>query len=83
MTVHVLSILKGLDESVAHYHFKTDTLETAIRLMTPQCFMTSIEIKDAYYTIPIEKEHHKYLQFIWRNQLYAFVSLPMGLTNSQ
>ena len=59
-----------------------DTLETAIRLMTPGCFMTSIEHKDAYYSVPMALEHQKYLKFVWRNQLYAFTCLPMGLTSS-
>ena len=44
--------------------------------------MTSIDLKDAYYSIPIAEEHQKYLKFIWRDQLYAFTSLPMGLTSS-
>ena len=43
--------------------------------------MTSIDLKDAYYSIPIAEEHQKYLKFIWRDQLYAFTSLPMGLTS--
>ena len=44
--------------------------------------MTSIDLKDAYYSIPIAEEHQKYLKFIWRDQLYAFTSLSMGLTSS-
>ena len=59
-----------------------DTLETAIRLMTPCCFMTSIDLKDVYYSVPIADEHQKYLKFLWRDQLYAFTCLPMGLTSS-
>ena len=30
----------------------------------------------------IAQEHQKYLKFIWRDQPYAFTSLPMGLTSS-
>ena len=56
-----------------------DTLETAIRLMTPGCFMTSIDLRDAYYSVPIAPEHQKYLKFFWQDQLYAFNCLPMGL----
>lgn len=44
--------------------------------------MTSIDLKDAYYSIPIALEHQKYLKFIWRDQLYAFTCLPMGLSSS-
>jgi hypothetical protein len=78
----VIFNLKTLNKSVAYYHFKMDTLETAIRLMTPCCFMTSIDLKDAYYSVPIAPEHQKYLKFMWRDQLYAFTCLPMGLTSS-
>ncbi|CAB4033662.1 Hypothetical predicted protein, partial [Paramuricea clavata] len=59
-----------------------DTLETAIRLMTPCCFMTSIDLKDAYYSVPIAAQHQKYLKFLWRDQLYAFTCLPMEFTSS-
>ena len=78
----VIFNLKALSASVTYYHFKMDTLETAIRLMTPGCFMTSIDLTDAYYLVPMALEHKKYLKFVWRNQLYAFTCLPMGLTSS-
>ena len=78
----VIFNLKKLNESVTYHHFKIGTLETAIRLLRPGCYMTSIDLKDAYYSIPIAEEHQRYLKFIWRDQLYAFTSLPMGLTSS-
>ena len=78
----VIFNLKRLNESVSYRHFKMDTLETAIRLLRPGCFMTFIDLKDAYHSVPIAQKHQKYLKFIWRDQLYAFTSLPMGLTSS-
>ena len=82
--------LKVLNRSVAYYQFKMDTLETAIRLMTPCCFMASIDLRDAYYSVPIAPEHQKYLNSkkakkipFWQDQLYAFNCLPMGLTSSR
>ena len=74
--------LKRLNEAVSYHHFKIDTLETAIKLMRPGCYMTSIDLKDAYYSIPIAPEHRKYLKFIWKDGLYGFNSLPMGLSSS-
>ena len=59
-----------------------DTLEKAIKLMRPGCYMTSIDLKDAYYSIPIAPEHRKYLKFIWKDELYAFNSFSMGLSSS-
>ncbi|XP_028394531.1 uncharacterized protein LOC114518732 [Dendronephthya gigantea] len=78
----VIFNLKGLNEFVSYHHFKMDTLETAIKLMRPGCFMTSIDLKDAYYSIPVASEHQKYLKFFWRDKLYCFTCLPMGLSSS-
>lgn len=74
--------LKRLNESVSYHHFKLDTLQIAIQLVQPFCFMSSIDLKDAYYSIPITVEHQKYLKFYWRNVLYTFTCLPMGLSSS-
>ena len=57
-------------------------MEIAIRFITPGCFMTSMDLKDAYYSVPMVLEHQKYLKFVWRNRLYAFTCLPMGLITS-
>ena len=81
-TSRVIFNLKALNQFVSYHHFKMDTLDTAIRLMRPGCFMTSIDLKDAYYSIPISFEHQKYLKFIWRDKLYCFTCLPMGLSSS-
>ena len=78
----VILNLKKLNEAVSYHHFKMDALETAIKLMRPGCYMTSIDLKDAYYSIPIASEHQKFLKFVWKDQLYAFNSLPMGLSSS-
>ena len=74
--------LKLLNKNVSYHHFKMDTLETAVKLMTPGCFMTSIDLKDAYYSIPVAIEQQKYLKFLWKGTLYQFTCLPMGLTSS-
>jgi hypothetical protein len=81
-TSRVIFNLKALNQFVSYHHFKMDTLDTAITLMRPGCFMTSIDLKDAYYSIPIALEHQKYLKFIWRDKLYCFTCLPMGLSSS-
>ena len=50
--------------------------------MTENCFMSSLDLKNANYSIPIAKEHQKYLKFVWNNELHAFTCLPMGLSSS-
>ena len=41
--------------------------------------MTSIDLKDAYFLIPIHNTHKKYLRFQYNSVLYEFNCLPFGL----
>ena len=81
-TYRVIFNLKALNDSVVYHHFKLDTLEATLPLITPGCYMTSLDLKDAYYSIPIAPEHQRFLKFIWKGVLYQFRCLPMGLTSS-
>ena len=56
-----------------------DTLTTAIKMMRKGCYMASVDLKDAYYTVPIAAEHQKFLKFLWRGCMYKFTCLPNGL----
>ena len=50
-------------------------------MITPGCYIAKIDIKDAYYSIPILPEHQKYLKFFFRGKLYQFTCLPNGLSS--
>jgi len=51
--------LKKLNAYVEYHHFKMDTLRSAIRLTKPNCYMASVDLRDAYYSIPIDEEYQK------------------------
>jgi len=53
-----------------------DTLEHAIHLMKPDFY---IDLKDAYYTVPIDSVHQKYLKFCFDGKFYQYTCLPNGL----
>ena len=72
--------LKALNKHIQNFHFKMETLASAIKLMTPKCFMATLDLKDAYYTVPIKLEHQKYLTFRWKDNKYKFVRFPNGLS---
>ena len=40
--------------------------------------LASLDIKDAFYTIPIYEPHRKYLKFMWLNKAYQFIVMPNG-----
>ena len=74
--------LKELNSFVEYEHFKMESLRFVTDMMTPNCYMASIDIKDAYYTVPIALEHQKYLKFAWWNTLYQYTCLPHGLSSA-
>ena len=74
--------LKTFNEFVEYHHFKMDTLESAIRIIKPDCYMASIVLKDAYYTVAIAEEHQKYLKFLFDGKLYQYTCLPNGLSSA-
>ena len=57
-----------------------DTLEIAVKMMKPGCFLASIDLKDAYYTVPIFRAHQKYLKFIFNGTLYKHACIANGLS---
>ena len=71
--------LKGLNQFVEYRHFKMESFSTIVNMVKPDCFMASIDLKDAYYSVPIATEHQKYLKFMWEGKLYKFVCFPNGL----
>ena len=42
--------------------------------------MASVDLKDAYYSVPIHRSHQKFLKFARRGKVYQFTCLPNGLS---
>ena len=38
-----------------------------------------MDLRDAYYSVPISEQDRKLLKFIWNGQLYRFRAMPNGL----
>ena len=50
--------------------------------MRPGCFMSSIDLRNAYCSIPISPSFRQYLKFAQRGLMFQFCALSMGLTSS-
>lgn len=74
--------LKKLNEFVASEHFKLEDHKTASRLINKNWFMASIDLKDAYYLIPIADSDKRFLRFKFDKKLFQFTCLPFGLTSA-
>ena len=61
--VRLILNLKSLNAYVTYHHFKMDSIHTVISMVTPNCWMASIDLKDACYSVPIHPAYQKYLRF--------------------
>jgi len=42
-------------------------------------WMVKLDLKDAFFTVPVCKEFQHYLQFVWEGVIYEYVCMPFGL----
>lgn len=64
--------LKDLNEFICLSHFKMEDMRTVCRLIIPGKFMGTIDLKDAYFLIVINKSDRKYLRFTFQGKIYEF-----------
>ena len=78
-TFRLILNLKEANKHIDSIHFKMETINSILKLVRPNCYMASVDIKDAYYSIPVSEHDQKYPKFMFDGQLYAFTCLPNGL----
>lgn len=72
--------LKQLNKFLSPPHFKMEDVRSATKLMSKGCFMTTVDLKSAYFLVPVHKTSRKYLRFMFKKQIYEFTCLPFGLS---
>ena len=73
---------KNCNQAVLYRYFKMDTLNSVISMISPGAYFASLDLKHAYYTIPVALEQRKFFKFLWLGNFYEFNALPMGLSSS-
>ena len=72
--------LKKLNQNIEKVKFKMQTLASILCMIRPNMYLAKLDIKDAYYSVPIHSSSQKLLKFKHRNELYQFTALPNGYT---
>lgn len=72
--------LKRLNTFIHAPHFKMEDARTMIKLMEENCFMATIDLKDAYFLIPIHDKFRKYLRFQFNDLIYEYTCIPFGIS---
>ena len=74
--------VKHLNQFVRYDHFKMEDIHMLRDLLKPNDFLAKIDLKDAYFTVPIWKNHQTFLRFIWQDTQWEFLCLPYGLASA-
>ena len=69
--------LKMLNKFVGYKHFKMQSLQNVLELIRSGVYITSIYLKDVFYSVPVHKTHQAYLTFFVEEYL-KFVCMPNG-----
>ena len=72
--------LKCLNECIVPHHFKMEGIHTLKDLLRRNDWMTKVDLKDAYFMIPIQASDRPVLRFSARERSYQFTCLPFGLS---
>ena len=73
--------VKKFNKSVEYERFKMENMSAATQMMRRGCFIASLDMRHAYYSVSIKPEFRKFLTFKWKGQLYAYTCFATGLCN--
>jgi len=71
--------LKNFNLFIPYLHFKMEGLHLLKDLLKEKDYMCKVDLKDAYFCVPLHPRHRKYIRFQWEGQLYEFLCLCFGL----
>lgn len=71
--------LKSLNHFIKNEHFKLEDQKVVSNIITPGCFMSKLDLKDAYLLIPIRKQDRRYLRFYFQDMVFQYNCLCFGI----
>ena len=74
--------LRDFNRSVEYNHFKMDTMRDMLLLMFQDCYFAKIDLKNAYYSVPIRVGDRDWFRFTWRDLHLRFTCLPQGFASA-
>ena len=74
--------LRALNRHLKTFKFKMLTAKSLTRSIRLGDWFTSIDLKDAYFHIPIYPPHRKFLRFGFQGKVYEYTVLPFGMSLS-
>ncbi|KMQ91056.1 krab-a domain-containing protein, partial [Lasius niger] len=70
---------RELNKKMRNDHAQPPTIEEIFNKIGNRKLFTTLDVTQAFWQIPLEKESKKYTGFIFNNQSYVFRRMPFGL----
>ena len=74
--------LKPFNTAVVRKGFKLDSVRSVRNELRRNDFAISLDLKDAYYHVPVDPAFRKFLRFSFQGSHLQFRALPFGLSSS-
>ena len=74
--------LKNLNAHIHAPHFRMFTTCSVLSSFQKGDYAFKIDLQDAYFHVPIHPSSRKYLRFTFKNKVYQFQVLPLGLNTA-
>ena len=71
--------LRKLNNHVPYEHFKMESLKDVKDLIQPGDFMAKIDLKDAFFHVPLARESRHLTAFHWQGRSFLFKAMCFGL----
>jgi hypothetical protein len=71
--------LRWVNSHLHRNHFKMTTMRDVKAAMTQNCWMSSIDLKDCFWALPVAESDQRVLAFEFEGKKYLFTVLPFGL----
>ena len=78
MTVYSIDLNKR-HQRVPYQHFKMEDLHRLPNIVKKGDYMPKLDLKDAYFLVPLNPASRKLVRFLWSGKLYEFLCLCFGL----
>ena len=74
--------LKYVNRYLRKITFRMTTVEEVRHWIRPGFWFTSVDLTDAYYSVPLNKSAWRFVRFVWRGRTYEYMTLVFGLASS-
>ena len=80
--IRLILDLSELNKYLVYRHFKMDNIHKVLELISPNNFLASVDLRDAYYSVPVHDGDRKFLRFTFSDQCWQFKAMPNGLSSA-